>query len=393
MKRLRWAIVVASTVVGTLVGAWWLGESRTEAQRCCRTCPAAERDGRGCCPERYCDRPPPPPVEREPSKRVSVRRASCEEGEHRSAGHCCPLGAEWVPGRGECVCLDPGVCGPRPPPSTLPVTPTPTPGSVRGPSCPEGMVSIPGGTFEMGSSFGGEADERPVTRVTLSGYCLDRTEVTVRAYAQCVSAGSCQAQDSVSWSGITEEQRRQFNPTCNFRHSDRGEHPMNCVDWTQADAYCRWRGGRLPTEAEWEYAARGTDGRTYPWGNQAPGSRLLNACDASCRRAFPNFFVMFESDDGWATTAPVGSYPSGASPFGVQDMAGNVWEWVSDWYGTYPGGSTSNPRGAYQGSSRVNRGGGWGSVVPSWVRAADRGGVGQANRDNILGFRCARGGS
>ncbi len=362
MKRLGLVLGVVVTAGVAVAGVAWLGSSRSEAQRCCRTCPASERDRvRGCCPERFCAEP------EAPTKRAGRARARCGEGEHRSAGRCCPLGAEWVPGRGECVCLDPAGCGAR---GTTPSpSPRATPGSGRGPSCPEGMVSIPGGTFEMGSSFGGEDDERPVTRVTVSGYCLDRTEVTVRAYAQCVSAGSC------STSGTDQDSR------CNFRHSDRGEHPMNCVDWSQAEAFCRWRGGRLPTEAEWEYAARGTDGRTYPWGNDAPTDSRLRwsgGCgSAACIGG----------------TAPVGRYPSGASPFGVQDMAGNVWEWVSDWYGAYPGGSSSNPRGAYQGSSRVVRGGSWSSVGPSGVRAADRVRLEPAYRNYNLGFRCARGGS
>jgi formylglycine-generating enzyme required for sulfatase activity len=242
------------------------------------------------------------------------------------------------------------------------------------------MVSIPRGTFQMGSNSG-EADEKPVHAVTVAAFCMDVTEVTVDAYASCVRGGGCNTsglQGSGEW----------WAKACNWGQSGKGTHPINCVDWNQASAYCRWANKRLPTEEEWEYGARGTSGRTYPWGNEAPGPRLLNACGSECvawasaqGQTWPP--AMYSSDDGWATTAPVGSYPSGDSPFGLKDMAGNVWEWTSSGYSwNYSKNRVTD--------NRVSRGGSWDGSGPSDVRAAYRNGNGPASRDYDLGFRCAR---
>src|SRR5262249_12710325 len=145
---------------------------------------------------------------------------------------------------------------------------------------------------------------------------------------------------------------REISPYCN--RADRGDHPVNCVDWNQAATYCRSSGRRLPTEAEWEYAARGSDGRLYPWGNEPPDARRLNACGRECvafgKRLGREFRAMYDGDDGWETTSPVGSFPAGASPFGALDMAGNVWEWTADWGGSYAGVPVSNPRGPATGT-------------------------------------------
>lgn len=241
------------------------------------------------------------------------------------------------------------------------------------------MVRIPGGTFFLGSDDGKER-ERPVTRVTLSPYDIDRTEVTVAAYRKCVRAGKCQPQATEDWSGLADtddwpdledvsiEERSAF---CNFDKPGRDNHPMNCVDWNQASNFCAWRGARLPTEAEWEFAAKGTDGRKYPWGNQRPGPELAR----------------WNSGDG---TVPVGSYPAGASPFGLMDMAGNVGEWVADWFGPYPGGNVSNPRRENGDTYRVARGGSWYNDEADVLRTSYRGWSAPAVRYNRLGFRCAR---
>lgn len=260
------------------------------------------------------------------------------------------------------------------------------------------MIRIPGGTFWMGSAEGeGESYEHPTHRVSLSPYCIDRTEVTVGSYRQCVAQGGCAPPaptvNVASWDAPTVTFTNNF---CNWSRSGVETHPMNCVDWDQSDAFCRWIGGRLPTEAEWEYAARGADGRQYPWGNDAPGPTLLNGIGGETNAYVTQFGrtyneLMYPGNDGWPTTAPVGSYPSGASPFGILDTAGNVYEWTADWYGTYSADSQSNPQGANSGNERVFRGGGWSEGRASSVRAAHRVSNTRALRNATLGFRCSRG--
>jgi formylglycine-generating enzyme required for sulfatase activity len=262
-------------------------------------------------------------------------------------------------------------------------------------SCPEGMVPVPAGTFRMGSPEGqGEPNEQPQHAVTLPSYCIDTTEVTVAAYAACVAANACRvAPRTVNWNRYSVENGKLYSGWCN--HEERPDHPINCVDWFQAAAYCTWKGKRLPTEAEWEYAARGSDDRAYPWGQEAPNAKRLNACDSECvamaMRHGIGWPAMYDGNDGWGTTAPVGSYPEGRSPFGALDMAGNVWEWTADRYGAYPTQAETNPQGPSTGTSRVLRGGGWVTQDADKTRAAFRIWNTPAVRDVDLGFRCARG--
>jgi formylglycine-generating enzyme required for sulfatase activity len=221
--------------------------------------------------------------------------------------------------------------------------------------CVAGMCAIPAGTFQMGA-MNGLLNEQPVHAVTLAAFELDEFEVTVSQYAACVAAGGCTATGTFSY--------------CNAGISGRDNHPINCVDWEQATAYCAWAGKRLPTEEEWEYAARGTDGREYPWGNAAPGNQLCWSGGGTTQ----------------LRTCAVGSYPSGKSPFGGQDMSGNVWEWVS---GLYASDYSSQPTG----SARVYRGGGWSSNAASLVRSANRGNSYSFATSWLYshrGFRCAR---
>jgi formylglycine-generating enzyme required for sulfatase activity len=242
------------------------------------------------------------------------------------------------------------------------------------------MVHVPSGRFAMGSPDGvGDDDEHPRHDVTVSAFCIDRTEVTVTAYEACIAAKRCSAP------------HREISPYCN--RPDRGDHPVNCVDWNQAVAYCGWLGRRLPTEAEWEYAARGSDGRRYPWGNEPPSEKRLNACGPECvafgkRELGREWPAIYEADDGWVTTAPVGSYPAGASPFGALDMAGNVWEWTADWRDDYPASAVADPHGPATGSGRIQRGNGWHAHRAVDVRAAARDAGDPAVPTNSTGLRC-----
>jgi formylglycine-generating enzyme required for sulfatase activity len=258
------------------------------------------------------------------------------------------------------------------------------------------MVPVPAATFWMGSPEGeGDTDEQPRHEVTLSGYCIDRTEVTVVAYAECAAAGGCSAAPlTTNSTNFSLDQVKRFSRWCNG--NDRPDHPINCIDWDHAAAYCRWTGKRLPTEAEWEYAARGNDGRVYPWGNEAPGVTRLNACGGECVvmkereiLALEAMYDGYDGNDGWETTAPVGSYPEGRSAFGALDMAGNVREWTADWYGVYSKLAKPNPQGPSSGTSRVSRGGSWVIGDTNQVRAVDRHWPDPMFRAIDLGFRCA----
>jgi formylglycine-generating enzyme required for sulfatase activity len=218
------------------------------------------------------------------------------------------------------------------------------------------MVYIPGGTFTMGDTHGdGDWDEKPTHQVTVADFWLDRTETANAQFARFVQASTYQPQG----------ERQKEAP-------GKDQHPVVNVTWNDAVAYCRWADKRLPTEAEWEYAARGTDGRKYPWGNAWEDNR-----------------ARFARNRGNQTTAPVGSYPSGASPFGVLDLTGNVWEWVSSLYKPYPYSATDGREDLNASGGRVNRGGSW-SSNPGVLRSADRGGFVPSYRYYVLGFRCAQ---
>ncbi|MBI4705671.1 MAG: SUMF1/EgtB/PvdO family nonheme iron enzyme [Deltaproteobacteria bacterium] len=229
---------------------------------------------------------------------------------------------------------------------SAPAVAPPPPASAGG-SCPAGMAFIPAGSFMMGSN--GDDDEKPVHRVSLGGYCMDLYEVTVEGYRRCTG---CAAPHTGTY--------------CNWGVAGRDRHPVNCVDWNQATAYCQSVGKRLPTEEEWEYAARGSEARTYPWGNTAPGSQLC--------------WKRWESKEG---TCAVGRYPAGKTPLGLFDMAGNAWEWTASRYCPYSSKNCAN-------ESRVPRGGSWSFGGAGNVRAADRSGDAPTNCHSDIGFRCAR---
>ena len=239
--------------------------------------------------------------------------------------------------------------------TTAAVTKTPSP--ITKVSEKDGMeqVYVPAGAFTMGSNENYD-EEQPVHEVYLDGYWMDKFEITNAQYAKCVSAGEC-----------TNPSNTRY-----YENSQYVNHPVVYVSWHNANDYCTWAGRRLPSEAEWEKAARGTDGRVYPWGNESPSASLLN----------------YNSNKGGTTE--VGSYPSGASPYGALDMAGNVWEWVTDWYGEdyYSKSPAENPTGPSSGDRRVLRGGSW-DVNDRSVRSASRSWGSPVNSIYNVGFRCA----
>ncbi|TAK24462.1 MAG: hypothetical protein EPO40_24055 [Myxococcaceae bacterium] len=230
------------------------------------------------------------------------------------------------------------------------------------PPCPAGLRLIPAGMFLMGEPGSDDAPAQPVHGVRLTAFCMDETEVTVSAYAECVRLGACTSPGTGTF--------------CNWMIPGREQHPVNCIDWNQARSYCQSRGSELPTEAQWEYAARGTDGRAYPWGNDAPSSQPCWIGGGQTR----------------TSTCATRSFSSGVSPFGLFDMAGNVFEWTLDWMAPYTGdvsSSVMNPVGPAGGTSRVLRGGPWNTASAIIIRSTHRDSITPTYRSGDTGFRCA----
>jgi len=221
------------------------------------------------------------------------------------------------------------------------------------------MVLVPAGEFTMGSDEGDD-DEQPVHRVVLDSFYLDTFEVTNRRFAKFVAA----IQSEPPW-GFAD----QATPVVY------AEQPVRWVNWLEATGYCLWAGKRLPTEAEWEKAARGPDGRPYPWGNEPPTAA----------------HAVFGLKEGDETVSPIGNRHQGRSPYGVHDLAGNLYEWVSDWYDDafYATPPTRNPRGPVEGTVKGQRGGSY-INSPYRLRSAFRTKADPTEHDPHVGFRCAQ---
>ncbi|MDO9302903.1 MAG: formylglycine-generating enzyme family protein, partial [Anaerolineales bacterium] len=260
-------------------------------------------------------------------------------------------------------------------PTEIPIqafTPTPTSSQVTIPTLGIGSIMnsekdgmtilyVPAGEFTMGIKDGGPDKEMPVHTVYLDAFWIDQTEVTNKQYAACVSDGGCTPPYDTS-----SHSRASY-----YGNSEFDDFPVIYVIWRQANAYCSWAGRELPTEAQWEKAARGTDERAYPWGNDAPNDTLLN--------------YNRKVDD----TTKVGSYETGKSFYGAYDMAGNVWEWVTSLYKPYPYDASDGRENMNSSNTRVVRGGSWVNDY-LYVRSAIRYRGYPVSASGIDGFRCAR---
>jgi formylglycine-generating enzyme required for sulfatase activity len=269
-----------------------------------------------------------------------------------------------------------------------------------GTDIPVDMALIPSGEFTMGSPEGSDGfpDEHPERRVFLSGYFLDRFEVTNEAYTAFVQATGHRTPANATQAATLWANNR---PIPGIEH-----HPVVNVSWEDADAYCRWAGKRLPTEAEWEKAARGTDSRRYPWGNDWDFSRANSASYWAQRT------IAFQSGADWdafwgsgegarlakekgiqgeVLTMPVDSFPHAVSPYGLFGMAGNASEWVQDWYDPnyYQNAPLTDPTGPVRGAIKAMRGGSWLKPAAS-LRTSDRDWGTMDSRPSGTGFRCAK---
>lgn len=239
------------------------------------------------------------------------------------------------------------------------------------------MVYVPEGTFLMGSDFNldplAETDEIPQRLVRLDRFWIDRTEVTNAQFSEFLNSNGNRFEGGVEWINLNDTNVKielndlTYSPKAGFSN-----HPVNLVSWHGAEAYCEWVGGALPSEAQWEYAARGSNGNIFPWGNQEPTCNL----------------AQFGGCGGLIEVSSLS--PEGDSWVGAADMSGNVWEWVVDWYdeGYYENGSTNEPTGPSSGTEKVLRGGGWYRVEPIYFRSANRFKRSPIDSDVLTGFRC-----
>ena len=237
------------------------------------------------------------------------------------------------------------------------------------------LVLVPSGEFRMGPPA-------ELRRATLRAFYIDRTEVTNRQYAKFLAAVA--KEGDAAWSHPDQPAEKTGHVPPFWSHAEMGEskpdNPVVGASWFDAYAYAKWADKRLPTEAEWERAARGTDARVYPWGNSSPQQGL---------RYLANFFSVSLASDGFRFTSPAGAFPAGASPAGCLDMAGNAAEWCGDWFGPLPEGRLADPAGPEKGAARVTKGGAW-NMNADHIRTYDRWPLEPARHVTNVGFRCAK---
>lgn len=226
------------------------------------------------------------------------------------------------------------------------------------------FVRIPGGRFHFGCEPADAhcfADEKPGRDVSVRAFWLAQTDVTVAMWSRCVAAGVCAPPNT--------------GGSCNWQVAGRDRHPVNCITWQQARTFCEWIGARLPTEQEWEFAAKGGEHRVYPWGDEPVSGTRANYCDAKCHDAHPDWTWTDRSqDDGWASTSPVGSFPAGASRQGLLDLVGNAAQWTS----------TDGAEGTKQA-----KGGGW-DLYPRYLRNSGHVRLNPARWFDNVTVRCAQ---
>jgi formylglycine-generating enzyme required for sulfatase activity len=340
---------------------------------------------------------PPPATEPSPSGRPVTAFAAIA-----GVGGLAALGVGvWLATRGPAEAPPPA-----PPVETKAVEapkPEPEPEPKREPqTCPEGMAFVTGRYFFMGteSEKPALALARPPHKVEIRPFCIDIYEVTTEQYETCSDRGECKRayRDSFWPQGSSkradwEKAKAAYSTLCNAGNPERKQHPINCVTWAQADEYCRVHGKRLPSEAEFEFAARGSDGRVYPWGDGVPSAEHLNACGTECvawrkQKGLPPVSPMYQANDGFVGTAPVGSFPGGKTENGLFDLVGNVFEWTADRFERYPtaDGEAAPP---VPGNNRVIRGGGFNSFEPEHTDPALRFPSDADAHTHGIGFRCA----
>jgi formylglycine-generating enzyme required for sulfatase activity len=298
---------------------------------------------------------------------------SCGDGKpNLTAKRCdCPSGkVELTNAKGTSTCVD----APKPPvgsASIKPVASAKPPASAQPASkCPAGMAAVPAGTFKL--------DETKAT-MKVAAFCVDVNEVTVDDYTSCVAKNAC------AKSAVYSDDPKLGNQGCNLGRPGRGLHPINCISYEEASSYCTFAKKRLPTDEEWEWVARnGDDGSRYPWGAAPVDETRANVCGAECPEHYKGFGdhplqAMFKGDDGFAESAPVGSFPKGQNKLGVNDLAGNVWEWTS-----------TSDVGADGVARKIVRGGGFLSEVPMLIQTGTRGAEKADTRTWQFGVRCAK---